>query len=39
LKTLYGDDCALTLVRDAAAGCETCVEIPFHSVSAEAVRV
>ena len=39
LKTLYGDDCALTLERDGAAGCQTSVEIPFRSVSAEPERV
>jgi two-component system, LytTR family, sensor kinase len=39
LKTLYGDDCALTLVRDVAAGCETSVEIPFRSVSTVPERV
>jgi two-component system sensor histidine kinase AlgZ len=39
LKTLYGDDCALTLERDGAAGCQTSVEVPFRSVATEPERV
>jgi two-component system sensor histidine kinase AlgZ len=39
LKTLYGDDCALSLERDGATGCETSVEIPFRSGSTEPERV
>lgn len=35
LKTLYGDDCALTLERDGEAGFQTSVEVPFRSVSTE----